>query len=70
MEKKQGRRADDIGADEIKQFWHGFCERQKVKPEVRAEGDRRIDADPEFWADQTMWQLVEAISGDGRPRKQ
>lgn len=69
MTKKQGRRADDISADEIKQFWHGFCERQKIKPDVRAEGDRRIEADPEFWADQTMWQLVEAISGEGARTK-
>lgn len=53
-----------MSAEEIKQFWHGFCERQRIKPDVQAEGDRRIEADPEFWADQTMWQLVEAISGD------
>ena len=53
-----------MSAEEIKQFWHGFCERQRIKPDVRAEGDRRIEADPDFWADQTMWQLVEAISGD------
>ena len=51
-------------ADEIKQFWHGFCERQRIKPEVRAEGDKRIDQDPDHWADQTMWQLLEAISGE------
>jgi hypothetical protein len=57
-----------MSADEIKQFWHGFCERQKIKPDVRAEGDRRIEADPDFWADQTMWQLVEAISGEGGGR--
>jgi hypothetical protein len=54
-----------MSAEEIKQFWHGFCERQRIKPDVRAEGDRRIEADPDFWADQTMWQLVEAISGEG-----
>jgi len=58
-----------MSADEIKQFWHGFCERQKIKPDVRAEGDRRIEADPEFWADQTMWQLVEAISGESSKTK-
>ena len=60
-----------MSADEIKQFWHGFCDRQRIKPDVRAEGDRRIEADPELWADQTMWQLVEAISGagDGKARR-
>ena len=66
MTKKQGRRADDISAEEIKQFWHGFCERQKIKPDVRAEGDRRIEADPEFWADQTMWDLLDELSKDAK----
>jgi len=49
-------------AQEIKQFWHGFCERQKVSPELRDRGDRRIEADPEYWADQTMFELLEVIS--------
>ena len=30
MSPKQGRRADDISAEEIKQFWHDFCERKGV----------------------------------------
>ena len=58
-----------MSAEEIKQFWHGFCERQRIKPDVRSEGDRRIEADPEFWADQTMWQLVEAISGEASKQR-
>lgn len=50
-------------ADEIKEFWHGFCERQHVSEAVRAAGDRKIDEDPEHWADQTMWDLLDTLSG-------
>ena len=48
---------------EIKEFWHGFCERQKVGEALRAKGDARIESDPEQWADRTMWELLEEISG-------
>ncbi len=51
-----------ITADEIKEFWHGFCERQGVGAELRARGDKHIDEDPEHWADQTMWDLLDALS--------
>ena len=30
---------------------------------VEIPGDKRIEADPEHWADQTMWDLLDAISG-------
>ncbi|HWI37458.1 MAG TPA: hypothetical protein VNU64_13475 [Burkholderiales bacterium] len=56
------RRADDMTADEVKQFWHGFCERKKVDPKIRARGDAKIDEDPDYWADQTMMKLLEAVS--------
>ena len=48
--------------DEIKDFWHGFCKRQGVSDALRAKGDKKIDEDPEHWADQTMHQLLEEIS--------
>jgi len=56
------RRADDMTADEVKQFWHGFCERKRVDPVIRARGDAKIDEDPDYWADQTMMKLLEAVS--------
>ena len=31
------------------------------------EGDKRIEEDPEFWADQTMWDLLERISAKRGP---
>lgn len=51
-----------VSVDEIKEFWHAFCERQGVLDTARALGDKRIEEDPEHWADQTMWDLLEAIS--------
>ena len=53
-----------MSAEEIKDFWRGFCERQKVSAAVRAAGEKRIDQDPEHWADQTMWDLLDALSKD------
>ena len=48
--------------DEIKEYWHAFCERHRIEAAVRDEGDRQIDSDPEYWADQTMGHLLEVIS--------
>jgi len=57
-----GRRADDMSADEVKEFWHGFCERRGIDEATRARGDAKIESDPEYWADQTMIRLLDAIS--------
>ena len=56
-----------MSVEEIKEFWHGFCERQGVSEAARMEGDKRIAEDPEFWADQTMWDLLERISAKRGP---
>lgn len=53
----------DMSAEEIKQFWHGFCQRRKIGADVIARGDAEIDKDPEFWADQTMGDLLDKLSG-------
>ena len=62
MAKTPPRQADDMTADEVKQFWHGFCERKRVNPVIRARGDAKIEQDPDYWADQTMFKLLEAVS--------
>jgi hypothetical protein len=63
MAARKGQRgADDMSADEVKQFWHGFCERRKIDPATRARGDAKIDEAPDYWADQTMLKLLEAVS--------
>ena len=62
MAKNQGRRADDISADEIKEFWHDFYERKGVDAATRARGDAKIENDPEYWADQTMPKLLDAVA--------
>ncbi len=62
MARKPPRGADDMTADEVKQFWHGFCERRKIDPATRARGDAKIEEAPDYWADQTMLKLLEAVS--------
>ena len=61
MSPKQ-KRTDFISADEIKQFWHEFCERRGVDAATRARGDAKIEQDPEYWADQTMPRLLDAVA--------
>jgi hypothetical protein len=56
------RRADDMSAEEVKQFWHGFCERKGIDAATRARGDKKIDEDSEYWADQTMLRLLDIVS--------
>jgi hypothetical protein len=51
-----------ISAKEIKEFWHGFCQRRKIDSAVRDAGDKRIEEDPEYWADHTMADLLEELS--------
>ena len=52
----------DMSAEEVKQFWRGFCERRKVNRDLVAKGEKKIEEDPEFWADHTMAELLEQIS--------
>jgi len=47
-----------MSAEEVKQFWRGYCERRKVAREIVAKGEKKIDEDPEYWADQTMDELL------------
>jgi len=52
----------DMSAEEIKQFWRGYCERRKVAKDVVAKGEKTIDEDPEYWADQTMDELLKLVA--------
>ena len=52
----------DMSAEEIKQFWRGYCQRRKVAKEIVAKGEKKIDEDPEFWADQTMDELLKLVT--------
>jgi hypothetical protein len=56
------RRADDMSAQEVKAFWHGFCDRKGVDDATRSRGDAKIEADPDYWADQTMMRLLDSVS--------
>ena len=53
----------DMSAEEVKQFWRGYCERRKVPKDVVAKGEKKIDEDPEYWADQTMDELLKIVAG-------
>jgi hypothetical protein len=57
-----GRRLDDMSVDEVKEFWHGFCERKGVDAATRARGDAKIEADVQYWADQAMPRLLDCVS--------
>lgn len=51
----------DITAEEIKEFWRGWCERRKIAADLVKRGEAEIDKDPERWADETMDQLLALI---------
>ena len=53
----------EMSAREIKDFWRGFCARRKVSAEVIARGERKIDEDPQYWADHTMGELLALVTG-------
>ena len=53
----------EMSAEEVKQFWRGFCQRRKIAAEVIAKGEAIIDKDPDYWADQTMSDLLDSIAG-------
>lgn len=50
-----------MSSEEVKQFWRGYCERRKVAAALVKKGEQEIDKDPEFWADQTMDQLLQLV---------
>lgn len=56
----------DMSADEIKEYWLDFCERHKVGDALRERGAAKIDADPDYWADHTMHELLESLSSFNR----
>jgi len=51
-----------MSAEEVKQFWRGYCQRRKVATEIIAKGEKKIDEDPEYWADQTMDELLKLVA--------
>jgi hypothetical protein len=53
----------EMTAEEIKQFWRGFCQRRKISADLVARGEATIDKDPDYWADQTMGDLLDQLSG-------
>lgn len=52
-----------MSVDEVKAYWQDFCRRHKVAADLVAQGNAKIEADPDHWADHTMWELLEAVGG-------
>ncbi len=50
-----------MSAEEVKQFWRDFCGRRKLPQDVVARGEKKIEEDPDYWADQTMIDLLELV---------
>ena len=51
----------DMSADEIKDFWRGYCQRRKIDAALVARGEEIIDKDPDQWADRTMDELLALV---------
>jgi hypothetical protein len=49
-------------SEEVKEFWRGWCQRRGQSKEIIAAGEALIHEDPEFWADQTMDELLRMIT--------
>ena len=49
-------------SEEVKEFWRGWCGRRGLTMEIVAAGEALIDEDPEFWADQTMDELLRMVT--------
>jgi len=56
----------NMSPGEIKDFWRGYCQRRKVSGEVIARGEKRIDEDPQYWADRTMDELLALVTDSGQ----
>ncbi|MEO8202986.1 MAG: hypothetical protein ABI630_03920 [Betaproteobacteria bacterium] len=55
----------DLSTEEVVQYWLDFCQRHEVGKELVAKGQASINADPDYWADHTMWQLLESLGQPG-----
>ena len=63
MRAARAVREMDLSAEEVREYWRDFCDRHHVSNDLVAKGNARIDADPDYWADHTMGQLLEAVGG-------
>lgn len=52
----------ELSSEEVRQYWLDFCKRHDIGKDLVAKGETKIKADPDYWADQTMWQLLESLA--------
>lgn len=58
----------EMSCEEVTQYWLDFCKRHEVGSELLAKGEAKIKADSEYWADHTMWELLESLAEPGARR--
>ena len=51
----------DMTAEEVTQFWRGFCERNGIGKDIVERGEKKIRENPDYWADQPMSRLLELL---------
>jgi hypothetical protein len=52
----------EMSAEETGLFWRGFASGE-ISAELVARGEAVIEKDPDYWADQTMGDLLDTLSG-------
>jgi hypothetical protein len=57
----------NMSAEEVKQFWRDFAARRKLPRDVVERGEKKIDEDPDYWADHTMIELQDLIAPKRQP---
>ncbi len=55
----------DLSSEEVRQYWLDFCKRHEVGAELVLRGEAKIKADHDYWADHTMWELLESLAEPG-----
>ena len=53
----------ELSAQEVKEYWRDYCKRHHVAQDLLARGEAKIEEDLDYWADHTMGELLEALSG-------
>lgn len=52
-----------MSAEEVKKYWQDYCDRHDLDERVIGQGNAKIEKDREYWADQTMQQLLDSLPG-------
>ncbi len=59
----------EMSREEVSEYWQDFCKRHEVGKDLVARGEAKIAENPDHWADQTMWQLLESLAEPGSAKR-